>query len=167
MVKRSIGARLYVRICRYISNRPAKLLREKYDEQRRDYPQHSVGNIAVYGREPFVYDVSKALAALADAYPYGYSLVQRYIHAIEEKGYVASANIRNWKELFGFGARVEDTTSDGRLTVTGERYASFLVRFAAERRRVLWSIPGSTKAAALLRKKEQHAMSRLLRARGF
>src|SRR5438477_13063263 len=109
MLKRSVGARLYVRLCRYISNRPAKLLREKYDEERRDYPQLRVGNIAVYGREPFVQDVSTSLAALADAYPYGYSLVQRYVHAVEEKGLVASPSIRDWKHLAGFGACAEDT----------------------------------------------------------
>jgi len=167
MLKRSVGARLYVRLCRYISNRPAKLLREKYDEERRDYPQRRIGNITVYGREPFVQDVTKTLAALADAYPYGYSLVQRYIHAVEEKGFVTSPNIRDWKHLSGFGARAEDATPHGRLPVTTERYASFLVRFATERRRILWSIPRSEKAVALLKKKEQHAMSRLLRARGF
>jgi len=167
MLKRSVGSRLYVRLCRYISNRPAKLLREKYDEERRDYPQRRIGNITLYGREPFVQDVTKALAALADAYPYGYSLVQRYIHAVEEKGFVASASIRDWKHLSGFGARAEETTPGGRLPVTSERYASFLVQFAAERRRILWSIPRSAKAAAWQKKKEQHAMSRLLRARGF
>jgi len=167
MLKRSVGARLYVRVCRYISNRPAKLLREKYDDERRDYPQRRVGNITVYGREPFVQDVTRSLAVLADAYPYGYSLVQRYVHAVEEKGFVASPSIHDWKHLAGFGARAEDTTSEGRLAVTSERYASFLVKFAAERRRILWSIPRSAKVATLLNKKEQHAMSRLLRARGF
>jgi hypothetical protein len=167
MSKRGFVAGVWIRLCRYISNRPSKLLREKYDDERRDYPQRCVGNITLYGREPFVQDVTKSLGSLADAYPYGYSLVQRYVHAIEEKGFVASPSIHDWKQLFGFGARAEDTTPDGRLAVTGERYASFLVRFAAERRRILWSIPGSAKAAALLKKKEQHAMSRLLRARGF
>jgi len=86
---------------------------------------------------------------------------------LEEKGFVASASIRDWKHLSGFGARAEETTPDGRLPVTSERYASFLVQFAAERRRILWSIPRSAKAAAWQKKKEQHAMSRLLRARGF
>jgi hypothetical protein len=167
MSKPSLVARIWIRICRYISNRPAKLLREKYDEERRSYPQRRVGNITVYGHEPFVEDVTKSLAALADAYPYGYSLVQRYVHAVEEKGFVASPSIGDWKQLHGFGARTESTAPDGRLPVTGERYASFLVQFAAERRRILWSIPRSAKAAAWQKKKEQQAMSRLLRARGF
>jgi hypothetical protein len=167
MLKRSAGAQLYVRLCRYISNRPAKLLREKYDAERRDYPQQRVGNIIVYGRAPFVADVTRALAALADGYPYGYSLVQRYVHAVEEKGFVTSPSIEDWKHLAGFGARSEKPTPEGRLPVTSERYASFLVQFAAERRRILWSIPRSEKAAAWQKKKEQHAMSRLLRARGF
>jgi hypothetical protein len=167
MLKRRVGARLYVRLCRYISNRPAKLLREKYDEERRDYPKRRIGNITLYGREPFLQDVTNALAALADAYPSGYSLVQRYVHAVEEKGFVASPSIRDWKHLAGFGARAEETTSDGRLPVTCERYASFLVKVATERRRILWSIPRSEKAVALLKKKEQYVMSRMLRARGF
>ena len=166
MWKQSVGARLWISLCRYVSDRPAKLLRTKYDEERRDYPQQHVGNITVYGREPFVGDVTRALAALADGYPYGYSLVQRYVHAVEEKGFVTSPSVHDWKHLAGFGARAENT-EDGRLPVTTERYASFLVRFATERRRILWSIPRSEKAAALLKKKEQHAMSRLLRARGF
>jgi hypothetical protein len=167
MLKRSLRARVWVRLCRYISNRPAKLLRQKYDDERRDYPQRCIGNIAVYGREPFVEDVSKALAALADGYPYGYSLVQRYVHAVEEKGFVTSPSIGDWKQLAGFGARAENATPDGRLPATAERYASFLVQFAAERRRILWSIPRSEKAAAWQKKKEKHAMSLLLRARGF
>jgi hypothetical protein len=167
MLKRSLGARLWIRLCRYISNRPAKLLRDKYDEERRDHPQRRFGNITVYGHEPFVQDVSKSLTSLADAYPYGYSLVQRYVHAVEEKGFVTSPSIGDWKQLAGFGARAENATPDGRLPVTSERYASFLVQFAAERRRILWSIPRSEKAAAWQKKKEKHAMSRLLRARGF
>ena len=167
MSKRGFVARIWIRICRYISNRPAKLLREKYDHERRNCPQHRVGNIAVYGRDPFVQDVTKSLSALADAYPYGYSLVQRYVHAVEERGFVASPSIHDWKQLAGFGARAENATPEGRLPVTSERYASFLVQFAAERRRILWSIPRSAKAAAWQKKKEQHAMSRLLRARGF
>jgi hypothetical protein len=134
-------------LCRRISSGPARLLRDKYDEERRECPQQRLGNITVYGRKPFVEDVTKALAALADAYPYGYSLIQRYIHAIEEKGFVTSPNIRDPKHVAGFGARAESTTPEGRLPVTAERYASFLVRFAAE--------------------KEQQAMSLLLRARGF
>lgn len=167
MWRRNVGARLWISLCRYISNRPAKLLREKYDEERRDYQQQHIGSITVYGREPFVADVTKALAALADGYPYGYSLVQRYVHAIEEKGLVTSPSMRDWKHLAGFGARAENTTEDGRLPVTAERYASFLVKFAAERRRILLSIPRSQKATEMLKKKEQRAMSRLLRARGF
>ena len=167
MVKRSLVARLWVRLCRYISNRPAKLVGKKYDDERCEYPKQRVGNITVYGHKPFVEDVTKALAALADAYPYGYSLVQRYVHAIEEKGFVTSPNIRDWKHLHGFGARAEETTPDGRLLVTAERYASFLVAFAAERRRILLSIPRSEKAAMWQKKKAQHAMSRLLHARGF
>src|SRR5438128_3817301 len=107
MSKRSVGTRLWIWVCRYISSRPAKLLREKYDAERRDYPQQRVGNITVYGREPFVADVTRALAALSDGYPYGYSLVQRYVHAVEEKGFVTSPNIYDWKHLAGFGARAE------------------------------------------------------------
>jgi hypothetical protein len=167
MLKRSVSARIWIWLCRRISSAPARLLREKYDEERRDYPQQRIGNIKAYGRKPFVEDVAKALAALAEVYPYGYSLVQRYVHAIEEKGFVTSPNIRDPKHLRGFGARAENTTPDGRLAVTTERYASFLVRFAAERRRILLSVPKSPKAASMADNKAQRAMSLLLRGRGF
>lgn len=167
MRTRNFGARVWMWTCRRISRGPTKVLRDKYDEERRDYPQQRVGNIAVYGRKPFVEDVTRALAALADAYPYGYSLVQRYIHALEEKGFVTSPSISDSKHLTAFGAFAVSTTPEGRLAVTGERYARFLVRFAVERRRILASIPVSERAAIMSEKKAERAMSLLLRARGF
>jgi hypothetical protein len=62
---------------------------------------------------------------------------------------VTSPNLRDPKHLAGFGARAENTTPEGRLPVTPERYASFLVRFVAERRRILLSIPKSPRAASM------------------
>src|SRR5215472_11915867 len=44
--------------------------------------EHRVGNIRVNGSEAFVRDVSDALTELQRGYPYGYSLVQRYIRGI-------------------------------------------------------------------------------------
>ncbi len=167
MLKRSVGARLEMWILDRVVSGPARLCCEKYDEERRACSQKRIGNVTVYGNPAFTDDVTTTLTALADVYPYGYSLVQRYIHAIEEEGFVTSPEISATKQGPGFGVRAEKTTPEGKLSVTAERYASFLVRVAVDRRRALLYARKSPRANTVGLKKAEHAMTLLLRARGF
>jgi len=166
MLKRSVGARLRRWFLDRVVSGPVTDTRKRYDEARLYLPHQRVGNITVYGHPPFVGDVTKALSVLAEGYPYGYSLVQRYVHAIEPDDLVHGPEKLS-KALSGFGARAEKTTPEGKLPVTPERYAAFLVRVAAHRRRGLLYAPFSKRADLFAHKREEHAMKILLRSRGF
>jgi hypothetical protein len=166
MLKRSLGAKLRRRFLDRVVSGPVTDTRKRYDEARVRLPHQRVGNITIYGDPPFSGDVAKALDVLREGYPYGYSLVQRYIHAIEPDNLVSGAEKLS-KALSAFGARAEKTTSEGKLSVTPERYAALLVRLAAHRRRGLLYAPFSKRADIFAHKKEERAMKILLRSRGF
>lgn len=163
MLKRSLSAKLRRRFLDRVVSGPVTDTRKRYDEARVRLPHQRVGNITIYGNPPFSGDVAKALDVLREGYPYGYSLVQRYI----EPDTLVSGAEKLSKALSAFGARAEKTTSEGKLPVTPERYAAFLVRLAAHRRRGLLYAPFSKRADIFAHKKEERAMKILLRSRGF
>jgi hypothetical protein len=125
-----------------------------------------VQNLDIYGSARFIDRVTEALTRLEHAYPYGYSLVQRYLHAIEQEEITRRSKIAP-EALAAFGARSEKTTPEGDLPVSPERYAAFLVRLAVNFRRGLLHAPKSPEAERMASKKEQHAMKLLLHARGL
>ena len=146
--------------------RSARISREAYDRERSVCQSYMIRQIRVYGNPRFVERVKQALARLEDGYPAGYSLVQRYIYAIEQDKVTANGSFRVGT-LTGIGVRSDKTTDDDNLLMTPERYGAVLVRFAADRRRILFNIPRSDRAEALARKSERHAMESLLKAGGF
>jgi hypothetical protein len=153
MLKQSLGAKLRRYFLRRVVSGPVELTRENYDSERRKYAQQRIGRISIYGNHVFIEDARTALSRLADAYPYGSSLVQRYIHAIEEEGFVNTSKI-SALQAGAFGARVEKTNAEGKLPATPGRYAAFLVRLAVNRRRALLYAPKSKEADLMAQKKE-------------
>jgi hypothetical protein len=120
-----------------------------------DFPISESETLWCMGTQPFVEDVTKALSVLAEGYPYGYSLVQRYVHAIEPEGFSEGGETFSPAALGSFGALAEKTTSQGRLPVPAERYAAFLVRIAANHKCARLHAPRSQRAD-LLAKKEKN-----------
>jgi len=163
---RSYARRLRGRILDRIVRGPAAVTRERYDDERMRCPKQRVQNITIYGDPRFRERVTEALERLEHAYPYGYALVQRYMHAIESEDISPGFKVQG-PSLAGFGARSEKTTPEGDLPVTPERYAAFLVRVAANRRRALLHARKSPQAESMCRQKEEKTMKLLLRARGF
>ena len=95
--------------------------------------------VIIYGEAAFLRDVLQAFALLKSNYPFGYSMVQRYIPAIEESP-------RSKGPFVAAGVRYETATPSGRLQVEPARYAALLVRLATELRCLLYfSIPHSDK----------------------
>jgi len=146
--------------------RSARISREAYDRERSSHQSYMICRIRVYGNPRFVEQIKQALARLEAAYPAGYSLVQRYVYAIEQDKVTEHGSFRV-STLIGIGVRSDKTTNDDKLLMTPERYGAVLVRFAADRRRILFNIPRSDRAEALARKSEHHAMELLLKASGF
>jgi hypothetical protein len=70
-----------------------------------------------------VSDVTEALAQLERSYPYGYSLVQRYVRGIIETN-MPRRNGENIQVVF------VQPAADGRLPIPPNRFASNLVRYA-------------------------------------
>jgi hypothetical protein len=167
MLKRSVGAKLRRRFLDRVVSGPVAHTRKRYDKARRLCPHQRIGNVAVHGEAAFTQDVAKALTVLAEGYPYGYSLVQRYIYAIEPEGFAGGGETFSSAALGSFGARAEKTTSAGKLAVPAERYAAFLVRIAAQCKRARLYAPRSKRADLLGQKREERAMKLLLRSRGF
>jgi hypothetical protein len=149
-----------------IASGPVQSVREQYDLERSNCPTHKIANVDIYGNSVFIAQVIEALLRLHDADPYGYSLVQRYIHAIEQKNIHQDTRV-GAATYPAIGVRSEETTPEGRLLVTPERYAAFLVCVATHRRRGLLHAPKSHRADLFARQREQQTMALLLRARGF
>jgi hypothetical protein len=114
--------------------------------------ERRVGNIRVNGSEAFVSDVSDALAQLQRGYPYGYSLVQRYI-----RGIVGSDTHRRT----GYPIQVvfQRATADGKLPIAPNRFAANLVRYAVVyRKQNGFGLTRSRKSQLQSLNRELHAM---------
>ncbi len=111
-----------------------------YGRARKTLPEHVVGNVRIYGKQPFVESAVKALSHLKDVYPYGYSLVQRYVRGIVEgdsqrgKGIFLGVVYRQWRRK-------------RHLPIPPNRVAAQLVRQAVKMRKVMgfsiWRTPRS------------------------
>lgn len=129
---------------------------ESYDRERSALPEHRAENVRIYGDASFTADIVEALSRLKCAYPYGYSLVQRYIHA------VVQSKTRRGKGVL-LGVTYQKCTAEGRLPVTPDRYAANLVRQAVASRTLLgFYIWKSSRSELHSLNRELHAM-RLLK----
>jgi hypothetical protein len=153
LIRRWILSRKFVkRLIRTWREPNVKRNIQKYAYAQADKPHLQAGNIKIYGGPSFVGDVADALLQLEQTFPFGYSMVQRYIHAIEE-------TTTNDKPFFGIGVRYEKRTPDGRLAVEPNRYAALLVRIAVSQRRgVHFFVPRSPRSDLLGLRKDLQAM---------
>jgi hypothetical protein len=113
---------------------------KNYDIERSRLPEDRVGRLPIYGDPPFVRDVKYALSQLQTAYPYGYSLVQRYIRGIVQSDTNPSRGTAN-------AVVYRQTGSDGSLGVPPNWFAAALVRRAVAMRKLhnfqIWRSPRS------------------------
>ena len=125
---------------------------EQYQRERANLPEHTFGALRVHGHQPFVDQVRDALSQLQRAYPYGYSLVQRYVRAI-----IQSESRRQT----GHPIRVvfRSCTPEGKLPVAPNRFAANLVRHAVIFRKQLgFGLARSRKSEHQSLSRELHAM---------
>ena len=114
--------------------------------------ERRVGNIRVNGPENFVSDVADALTQLQRGYPYGYSLVQRYV-----RGIIGSDTHRRtgWPIQVVF----QPATSEGKLPIQPNRFAANLVRHAViYRKQIGFGLTRSRKSQLQSLNRELHAM---------
>jgi hypothetical protein len=111
-----------------------------YDTERSRLPEHRVGHVWVHGHSVFAAEVKQALAQLESAYPYGFSLVQRYIRAIVQSNINPNKGTAN-------GVIYRKCNSDGSLGIPVNSFAAALVRRAVATRKLLrfhiWRSPRS------------------------
>jgi hypothetical protein len=99
---------------------------EQYQHEFGSSPDEHIGRVRVVGSDSFVSQITDSLSALKTGYPYGYSLVQRYVRGIIE----AELHQRNGSPIRVVFVR---TTPDGKLPCAPNRFAAHLVR-----RAVIW-----------------------------
>jgi hypothetical protein len=110
-------------IAKLLCKAAAIIVEDSYESERSKFPDCRIGRLHVYGSSPFVSDVTEALAQLERSYPYGYSLVQRYIRGIIETN-MPRRNGENIQAVF------VPPAADGRLPIPSNRLAANLVRYA-------------------------------------
>jgi hypothetical protein len=110
----------YIRI---LNASAARVARHYYREALESYGQRLVGRVRIVGAARFGDEVAESLRILGRYYPFGYKLVQRYIHAV-----VALEP----RIDFGFviGVCFEPPTPAGGLRWHPDRFAGILLRDA-------------------------------------
>jgi hypothetical protein len=124
----------------------------KYAVERAKFPESRIGNVLVHGSAPFVSEVTDALAQLQRSYPYGHSLVQRYMRGIIES---------ETRRQIGWPIRVvfQRSTPEGRLPFPPNRFAANLVRHAVVwRKQHGFGLTRSHKSKLQSLNRELHAM---------
>jgi hypothetical protein len=116
-------------------------------------PQRKVGRVTIHGSDAFLDDVSDALRWLETGFPYGFSLVQRYIRAV-----VAGKPRRGAQPT---GVWYIPTTAGGRVPSARNRFAAVLVSFAVSTRIILHYLPTKSRAQVVARRWERRAMELL------
>ena len=111
-----------------------------YETERSRFPERLIGQVRVYGDSAFIGDVAQALAQLQAAYPYGFSLVQRYIRAIVQSDVDPNKGTSN-------AVIYRKVIDNGSLGVPVTWFAAALVRRAVATRKLLrfhiWRSPCS------------------------
>ena len=96
---------------------------------------------------------SSALAQLLAFYPFGYSLVQRYLHSVIESDVKPEMGIT-------IGVLYERTARGSPFAGGPARYAAYLVRRAVGQRQGLgFAVRSSSRALAAILKREMHTMA--------
>lgn len=134
-------------------NKGAAVVAEgQYERERAKFPEFRVGSIRVHGPSAFVADVSDGLAQLEHSYPYGYSLVQRYVRGIID----TDIRRRNGEPIRVVFVR---STQEGRLPFPANRFAANLVRYAVVwRKQFGFGLFRSRKSQLQSINRELHAM---------
>jgi len=115
-------------------------MRPNYERERGLLREQKVGNVRISGSETFITEVMEALSHLKRAYPYGYSLAQRYIRGVVES---------DTRRGMGIPIRViyQSRTREDKRQITSARFAAHLVRQAIAFRKLLgfclWRSPRS------------------------
>jgi hypothetical protein len=125
---------------------------DAYTAECEKLAKRRVGNVGVHGSEAFLADVTDALAQLQRNYPYGYSLVQRYV-----RGIIGSDTHRQT----GYPIQVvfQRTSAEGKLPVAPNRFAANLVRYAVVyRKQIHFGLTRSRKSQLQSLNRELHAM---------
>jgi hypothetical protein len=139
-------------ITKFIFKGAAVDSQQQYDRERAKLPEHIVGAVRIYGHPPFVSQVTEALSQLQQAYPYGYSLVQRYIRGIIQS---------DFRRQTGHPIQVvfRSCTPEGILPFAPNRFAANLVRYAVVfRKQLAFGLARSRKSEYQSLNRELHAM---------
>src|SRR2546423_301866 len=139
-------------ITRWLTKALADGADAQYDRERALLPERRVEKVRVHGHPIFTAQVIEALARLKQDYPYGYSLVQRYLRAVVESKTDPSVGETD-------GVVYCESDAEGGLSVAPNRFAAALVRRAvATRKRLgfqIWRSPASSLKSL---ERELHAM---------
>jgi hypothetical protein len=132
-----------------------RTVRRVYKAESSRFAPCNVEVIKIYGSEDFVLRVSTALETLKGFYPFGYSLVQRYIHSVIESDADPHMGMLT-------GVLYERTARGSPFAAGPARYAAYLVRRAVgERQSVGFAVRSSSRALAAILRREMHAMELL------
>ncbi len=111
-----------------------------YSRAKTALPEHGFGHVRIYGSPMFMSSIAQSLSKLSEVYPYGYSVVRRYIRAVVQRdpsrgtGIFLGVVYRQWRINNG-------------LPLPPDRVAAQLVRQAVEIRKVsgfsIWRSPRS------------------------
>src|SRR5437868_6987424 len=117
-----------------------------YEAERSRFPERLIGQVRVYGDSAFVADVAQASEQLQAAYPYGFSLVQRYIRAVIQSDIDPRKGTSN-------AVIYRRAAENGSLGVPITWFAAALVRRAVATRKLLrfhiWRSPRDRKSTRL------------------
>jgi hypothetical protein len=126
-----------------------------YDTERSLFPCHLVGRVRICGQDAFISGVKQALLTLQTLYPFGHSMVQRYIRAIIQSHADPDYGV-------SIGVVYHDPTPEGVLRLSEHCFAAFLVRRAEATRKLLgFQIWRSRRSALGSLNRELEAMRRL------
>jgi hypothetical protein len=123
----------------------------EYERARSEWPERKIDEVFVYGSERFANDCAATLLVLRDDYPYGYSLVQRYVRAIVQSDLKAEIGAL-------IGVQYDRPNAEGRIPISTKRYAAYLVRLAAGIRLSRFLFSRSSRTELLVYRQELKAM---------
>jgi hypothetical protein len=148
---RRIQLRLAKSFQKWMANR--KTGQRVYKGECSRFPLRRIGVTKVYGSDDFVQRVRTALETLKIFYPFGYSLVQRYVHSVIESDVKPEMGIT-------MGVLYERTAPNSPFAAGPARYAAYMVRRAVGQRQSLgFAVRSSPRALAAILKREAHAMA--------
>lgn len=132
---------------------------KNYDLERARLPKDRIERVEIYGQPSFIAEVKDGLHQLAKAYPYGYSLVQRYVRGIVQSTTHHDRGTSN-------GVIYYEANAENKLGLPANCFAAALVRRAVAIRKLLgYQIWRSPRSALGSLNKELEAM-RILQCKG-